>query len=487
MDKKIKTSLELWEKYGNYLMMAMPYADELIVEAKGCVLKDADGNEILDLAAGQFCAILGHNHPKLIDKLTEQMRKVLHIGTQFLSPIVLEAAAKFAEIAPGRLEKSLFLSTGTEANECAISIAKMYTHKTGVVGFSRGYYGLSLATKSLSTIFTGRERHGDTPRVPSSYQLLTPYCFRCPINAHYPDCDLQCLKTSIENSVGGSDNLAAILIEPIVSAGGMIVPPPGYLKALKAFAEERGALLIVDEAQTGFGRTGKWFAIEHHDVEPDILVVSKSAGGGFPVSGLITRAEIADAVAKEGFVHLASHQSDPVAAAAVAALIDIIREEELVEAAEKNGGYFLDCLRGLQAKHPVVADVRGQGLMLGMELADPENPQHDNQELALAMVALCKRKGVHLTFTYFEPVLRFIPPLTITRVEIDRAISVLDESLSRLARREYSLSDSLPNNRYSRSYAANLSGKRTLKRIVSRLYETSPEYWLEKLTKKIGR
>jgi 2,2-dialkylglycine decarboxylase (pyruvate) len=484
MPRDTKTSLALWERYGEYLLMAMPYCDELIADAKGCMLKDVDGNEFLDLAAGQFCSLIGHNHPKLIAKLTDQLQRVLHIGTQFLSPVVMEAAEKFADVAPGNLKRSLFLSTGTEANECAISIAKMYTRKAGVVGFSRGYYGLSLTTKSLSRIFTERERHGDGPLVPSTYQLITPYCFRCPISAHYPECELRCLQTSIENSISGVDNLAAIIVEPVVSAGGMIIPPPGYLKQLKAFAHEHGALLIMDEAQTGFGRTGKWFAAEHHEVEPDILVVSKSAGGGFPVSGLITTAEIADRVAREGFVHLASHQSDPVAAAAVSALIDVVREEGLVQAADTNGAYFFNCLRQLQDRHPLVADVRGQGLMLAMELADPGAAEPAGAELAVAMMALCRDKGVHLTFTYFEPVLRFIPPLTISREQIDTAIAVLDGALSRTAQKDYSLDELLPRNRFSRAFADNLGGKRTVKRLLSRLYETSPQHWVDKLTEK---
>lgn len=474
--KNNESSLALWAKHGGNLLMAMPYADGLISEAQGCMLKDVDGNEILDLAAGQFCSIVGHNHPKLIEKITQQMKRVLHVGTQYLSPAVLEAAAKFAEVAPGQLNKSLFLSTGTEANECALSIAKMCTRKTGVIAFSRGYYGLSLATKSLSSIFTGRRKIGDLPTVPESHTILTPYCFRCPVHNRYPDCNLSCLSVSIESGIAGGDNLAAIIVEPIISAGGMIVPPPGYLKALKQFASEREALLIVDEAQTGFGRTGKWFAIEHHEVEPDILVVSKSAGGGFPVSGLITTDNIADRIARERFVHLASHQSDPAAAAAVAAVIDIVREEGLVQAAAENGKYFLDCLRELQSRHSIVVDVRGQGLMLGLELSD-----EDNEDVATIVDLLCARSGVHLTYTYFEPVLRFIPPLTITRAQIDTAISVVDDALSKASRKEVRVEDLLPSNPYSRSYIEMLSGKRTLRTVLSRLYETPPEHWLKKL------
>jgi 2,2-dialkylglycine decarboxylase (pyruvate) len=479
-------SIALWEKYGNYLLMAMPYADGLITDAQGCTLKDIDGNELLDLAAGQFCSIVGHNHPKLIEKITEQLKRVMHVGTQFLSPIVLEAAEKFAQVAPGKLKKSLFLSTGTEANECAINIAKMYTGKTGMVGFSRGYYGLSLATKSLTNIFAGPGRSGDLPRVPETDRLLTPYCFRCPVHNHYPECNLSCLEAGIEAGVAAPENLAAVIVEPIVSAGGMIIPPPGYLKALKAFAQQHGALLIVDEAQTGFGRTGKWFAIEHHEVEPDILVVSKSAGGGYPVSGLITRDDIADAIVSKGFGHLASHQSDPPAAAAVAAIIDIVREEGLLSAAAENGQYFLDRLRELQSRHSIVADVRGQGLMLGIELSNPDD-KGQTRDLAFPVTILCRAKGVHLTYTYFEPVLRIIPPLTLQRSQIDIAISALDEAFREVSSRNFRLEALLPNNPYSRPYIDKMRGKASLKKILSRLYATAPEYWIKKLSEAAGK
>ncbi len=485
MEIKIDKSLELWERYGRYLIMAMPYADNLISEASGAIIKDLDGNEIIDLAAGQFCSIVGHNHPKLVERIVEQTKKVLHTGTQFLSPVVLEAAAKFAEVAPGGLTRSLFLSTGTEANECALAIAKMYTRRAGVVGFTRGYYGLSLAAKSLSSIFSRAEKHGSAPAVPESYRLMAPHCFRCPVHARYPECGLLCLESSIEAAIAENDNIAAVIVEPIMSAGGMIVPPPGYLKALKAFAQARGALLIVDEAQTGFGRTGRWFAVEHHEVEPDILVVSKSAGGGFPVSGLITTDKIADRIADEGFVHLASHQSDPVAAASVAAVIDIVREEGLVERAEESGRYFMERLRELKARHSIVADVRGQGLMLGMEISSEAG--EDSYSLAQLIVGLCKQKGVHLTYTYFEPVLRFLPPLTISRQEIDAAVSVLDRSISEAARGGASCRDLLPANRYSRSFVEKLAGKRTIKRVLSKLYQTSPEFWFKRLVKAAGK
>lgn len=485
MTRGNEKSLKLWEAYGKYVLMAMPYADNLIVEGQGATLRDMDGNEILDLAAGQFCSILGNNHPQYIERLADQLKKVVHVGTQFLSPIVLEAAQKFAEVAPGELTKSLFLSTGTEANECAISLAKTYTGKNGVIGFNRGYYGLSLGVKSLTSIFSPSDRHGSGPTVPESFRFLAPHCFHCPVKNHYPECDFVCLDSSVETALPRERDIAAILIEPIISAGGMIMPPPGYMKALKNLAHELGALLIIDEAQTGFGRTGAWFACEHHEVVPDILVVSKSSGSGFPVSGVITTEAIADRIASQSWIHLASHQSDPLPAAAVAATIDIVREENLVARAAEQGRYFIDCLEQLKTKHSVIVDVRGKGLMIGAEIGN--FPNGSENELCMLIVALCESRGVHLTYSYFEPVLRFLPPLTISRQEIDRAVTVLDESIAQALRGDTAIEDLLPSNPYSRAFIEKLSGKKTLKRLATLLYETSPRYWVSKARESIGK
>jgi 2,2-dialkylglycine decarboxylase (pyruvate) len=477
--RSVKNSLALWEKYGKHILMAMPYADNLIGNSNGNHLEDIDGNQILDLSAGQFCSILGNNHPKYVEKIAEQMRRVIHVGTQFLSPVVLEAAAKFAEVAPGALSKCLFLSTGAEANECAISLAKTYTGKSGVIGFNRGYYGLSVGTKSLTSIFSPGDRHGSGPTVPESFHILAPHCFHCPVKNHYPECDFVCLESSIEAALPRTRDIAAIIVEPMFSAGGMIVPPSGYLKRLGDFAHELGALLIVDEAQTGFGRTGKWFASEHHEVEPDILVVSKSAGAGFPISGFITSDVIADEAAALGWQHLASHQSDPLSAAALAATIDIVREEGLVDRAANEGAYFMDRLHALKAKYSIIVDIRGLGLMIGMEIGGVQDDSE--HELCVLIVALCEARGIHLTYTYFEPVIRFLPALTISRQEIDIAVSVLDESIGIALEGDVTLESLMPRNRYSRSFVERLRAKKNMGGIAARLYETSPKYWVKKL------
>ena len=344
--------MDYWLRYGDYVLMAMPYADEILVEARGCTLRDADGKEMLDLAAGMFCCVLGHNHPKFIERIVCQTKQLLHTGTQFLSPAVLEAGYKLAGVTPDRLRKSIFLSTGTEANEFAFRLAKAHTGRTGIMGLSRGYYGTSIATKSCSSL-ASHQLKDSLPTVPESVRLpVTPQCALCFSDASRPPCNFPCLQ-SAESWIGDWSNIAAVIVEPVLSAGGMLTPPPGYLKTLRAMAHENGALFIVDEAQTGFGRTGKWFAIEHHDAEPDILTLSKSVGNGFPTAAVITTAEIADDVVSKGLWNLSSHQSDPVSAAAVSAVIDIVREEGLLDRAREGGEYFMARLRDLASRQPV--------------------------------------------------------------------------------------------------------------------------------------
>src|SRR6266851_1359676 len=239
------TNMDYWREYGDYVLMSMPYADQVLVEGRGCTLRDADGNELLDLASGMFCCVLGHNHPKFIERIVRQTEQLLHTGTQFLSPAVMEAGYKLAQVAPGRLQKSIFLSTGTEANEFAFRLAKAYTGRTGILGLSRGYYGTSLATKSCSSLFS-HQLKDSLPTVPESVRLpITPQCAVCFTDATRPPCGFPCLQ-SVESWIGDWSNIAAVIVEPLLSAGGMLLPPPGYLKLLKEMAQEYGALFIVD-------------------------------------------------------------------------------------------------------------------------------------------------------------------------------------------------------------------------------------------------
>jgi 2,2-dialkylglycine decarboxylase (pyruvate) len=254
----------------------------------------------------------------------------------------------------------------------------------------------------------------------------------------------------------------------------MLLPPPGYLQLLQEMARENGALFIVDEAQTGFGRTGKWFAIEHHGVEPDILTMSKSVGNGFPVAAVITTAEIADKVVRDGLWNLSSHQSDPVGAAAVSAVIDIVREENLVDRARESGDYFMDRLRDLAARQPLLTNVRGQGLMIGFDLA-PADPDQ-GAEVANAFMYGCRRRGVHLTYGYGNVNIRIIPPLIITRSEIDFAIEAMEKSLADVAAGKDSRKQDEPANPQTRR----LLEQHPVQRLLKNLWQSSPEKWVDK-------
>lgn len=467
------TSIEYWRHYGDYIIMAMPYADEVVVDSAGCTLRDANGKELLDLGSGMFCCVLGHKHPKFIARLREQTAQLLHTGTQYLSPPVFEASYKLAEVAPGALKKSIFLSTGTEANEFAFRIAKAYTGRTGILGFSRGYYGTSLATRSCSSLFSHHLKDS-LPTVSESFKLpITAQCEAC-FTGQCGPCGFPCLE-SVKSWIGDWSNVAAVIVEPVLSAGGMLTPPPGYLKRLKEMASENGALFIADEAQTGFGRTGKWFAIEHHEVEPDILSLSKSLGNGFPVSAVITTSSIADKVISEGLWNLSSHQSDPVAATAVSAVIDIVREEDLVDRARASGEYFKHKLCELSARNPGIAHVRGQGLMIAFDLL----PAGRIGEAAAGFMLRCRNRGVHLTYSYGDVAFRIIPPLVITREEIDFAVSVIEGALQDIVAGKNDERGYWPLNSQTRG----LMERHSWRKLIKHWWHSSPQEWVMKVRK----
>ena len=477
-------SLQLWKEYGQFVLMAMPYDDNVIVAANGCTVVDADGNEFLDLTSGQFCAVLGHNHPKLVERLREQGEKVLHTSSNQMSLTVMETAAKLAAVAPGDLKKSLFLSTGSEANECALRIAKTVTKKSGIVGLSQGYYGITLATRNAGIGFG--KGPAASPAVPDTFRLLTPYCLRCPVGAKYPDCDFLCLKTSEALLQTQVENVAAFIVEPILSAGGMIVPPEGYVQRLSELARKYDALLIADEAQTGFGRTGKWFGMEQHGVTPDIITICKNAGGGFPVSGVMTTEAVTKKLAARGFYHLSSHQADPLGAAVLGAVIDTIREENLVEQAAQKGQYFKDRLLELKAKWPVIADVRGMGLMLGVEFVKDPATLEPAEDMGRALRRLCFRKGVHLNYTILGQVLRITPPLTITKGQIDYAVTVLDGAIADALSGAHNVEEMAPANPYTQSLLKR-SWRRTYANYIEKLWQSSPQQVIRTVRRKMGR
>ena len=472
------SNLDHWKEYGDSLLTVQPFMDSVIVRGEGCYLVDAEGRRILDLAAGQFCSILGHSHPKFISRLREQLEYGLHLGDQYVSPNVLRAASRLSGVVSGDGHKVIILSTGSEANECAMRIAKTVTGRTGMLAYTRGYYGISLATRTLSSISDHAGKVDFEPAPINQHKLITPICRRCPLRLTHPSCNAACLETSFEMIGHHLENVAAVIVESVVSAGGMIFPPKDYIQSLYARTKAAGALFIVDEAQTGFGRCGRWFDIEHYEIQPDVLVVSKTAGNGYPAAAVIVNREIADKLEEIGFMHLSSHQNDPLAAAAILAVIDVVEEEDLVRHSDIVGRYFMEKLRSLQASHSVITDVRGRGLMIGMELSSEAD-----SNVAFRLAMLCEQRGLHITFTYYEPVIRFIPPLVLSTDEIDHAATILDECLSLAVTGQGSLSELAPKNRRSGPLVQRMMTPTFDPiRAVRKMWRTSPEQWVKKLS-----
>jgi 2,2-dialkylglycine decarboxylase (pyruvate) len=471
-------NLEIWEQHGSSILPVMPFLDNVVVRSEGSYLIDREGKRILDLAAGQFCTILGHNHPRFIERLVAELRNNLHTGSQYLTERVFEAAQAILGIVPPGLDKVTLLSTGSEANEFALRIAKAFTGRTGVIGIDRGYYGISLATRSLSAISDG---HVDlSPKIPGSFHVMAPNCARCPLGLTYPQCAVRCLDVSMRAIGSNVENVAAIIVETVVSAGGMIFPHAEFFERLRKLADDIGALLIVDEAQTGFGRCGAWFDCENLGIRPDILVFSKTSGNGYPSSGVVVPARIVEKLLDQGFHHLSSHQNDPVTAAAILAVIEIIRSENLLERARENGAYFLERLRELEARHPRVWGVRGRGLMIAFELViDRESLQPDVENLT-PFVLGCQARGVHVTYSYYEGAIRIIPGLNLSREEIDIAIDVFDATLTDLEQNRLDSSRFANTNPVIRS----MTERSKLRRTMRRLWETSPSYWWQRIRQR---
>jgi len=470
-------NLQIWEHDAGNLLLLQPFMDSIIVGGDGCFLIDAEGRRILDLAAGQFCSILGHSHPRFVARLQKQLATIIHIGDQYVSPGVLNAASRLASKAPGNLNKAVLLSTGSEANECAMRMAKAVTGRTGLLGLTRGYYGISLATRNLSSI-SDHPRECDFQPAPAGQdKLITPTCYRCPIQKQYPACDIACLDVSMDLISQHLENIAAVIVEPVLSAGGMIFPPKEYLQRLRATTRKLGIMFIVDEAQTGFGRCGHWFDIQNYEIEPDMIVVSKTAGNGYPAAAVIVSESVAQGLERSFFMHLSSHQNDPLAAAAILAVIDTVEEENLVDRSREMGSYFMTELERLKARHSIITDIRGRGLMIGVELA---SDRPDSSRLGFLTAMLCEKNGVHITYSYYEPVIRIIPPLIISKSEIDFAISVIDDALTTVESDAANLNDLIPKNCRSGPFISDMI-QPSQAALLKRMWTTSPQDWLNKL------
>jgi 4-aminobutyrate aminotransferase-like enzyme len=427
---KTDRSAEVLRKHNEYLWPAVKlfYEQPLVADhASMQYVWDLDGRKYLDFFGGIVTISVGHCNPKVTGKIKAQVEKLQHTSTLYPNEAIVALAEKLAQITPGKLQKSFFTNSGTEANEAAILLARMATGKFDVIALRHAYSGASHLAKSLTGHAAWRKAAVISVGIAHA---INPYCYRCPLGLRYPDCGVACAN-DVENLIetGTSGAIAAFIAEPIQGVGGFVTPPPEYFKIVFRTVKNYGGLFIADEVQTGFGRTGgKWFGIEHWEVAPDIVTCAKSMANGTPVGATITTAELADRF--QGLT-ISTFGGNPVSSVAARATIEVIEEEKLVENALTVGGYFREKLEGLKEKYPLIGDVRGMGMMQALELVKDRKtkepaPAQTNEllERARANGLLVGKGGL------YNNVIRLSPPLNISTADVDEAIRLLDRSLA---------------------------------------------------------
>ena len=425
-------SAEVMRKHREYLWPAVTnlYQQPLVADrAHMQYVWDLEGRKYLDFFGGILTLSVGHTHPKVTAAVKTQVDRLQHASTLYPNEAIVELAEKVAQITPGKLQKSFFTNSGTEANEAAILLARVATGSFDVVALRHSYSGGSAMTKSLTGQAPWRKSGVIAMGVTHA---INPYCYRCPLGMTYPSCDVACAN-DVENLIqtGTSGQIAAFLAEPIQGVGGFITPPPEYFKIVFKTVKKYGGLFISDEVQTGFGRTGKhWFGIEHWEVIPDIITCAKGMGNGVPIGATITTSELAGSF--QGMT-LSTFGGNPVTCVAARATIQVIEEEHLLENARSVGTYFRGKLNELQEKYTVIGDVRGMGLMQGLELVKDCKSKEPAPEALAQLLERTRENGLLIgKGGLYGNVVRLSPMLNISRADVDEAVRLLDKSFAEI-------------------------------------------------------
>ncbi|WP_287814359.1 aspartate aminotransferase family protein [Achromobacter sp.] len=405
----------------------------LFKSAKGTVVRDDTGREILDFTSGQMCATIGHNHPAIVDAVRRAGETAFHFFSGMIPEAVAQLAATMArDWMPAGMTKSIFVNTGSESNEIALRMAKM--HKSGfeILAVGGSWHGVTSGAGSVSYA-SDRKGYGVPPA--GVFVMPEPNSYRPYIaGLDAEQSALACLEIGLKMfDMASAGRPAAIIVEPVISAGGVLVPPKSYMQALRRAADARGMLLIFDEAQTAFGRLGCRTGSEHFGVTPDIISVSKTLGGGLPLAATITTPAIEQDVHEKGFTFYTSHVSDPLPATVGLAVLETLQREQLLERARRQGEYLRRGLLELQQRHEAIGDVRGLGLLLGVELVQDRATREPYHALGALTTQRCFELGLSMNIRRRPErgsVWRIAPPLTVSNDEIDRAVSILDQALT---------------------------------------------------------
>jgi 4-aminobutyrate aminotransferase-like enzyme len=421
-------SAEVVRKHREYIWPAVTnlYERPLVTDrGEMQYIWDLEGKKYLDFFGGILTISVGHANPKVTAKIKTQVDRLQHASTLYPHEAMVDLAEKIAQITPGALQKSFFTNSGTEANEAAILLARMATGVYDIVSLRHSYAGASSLTKSVTAQAPWRK--GGVISVGVAH-AINPYCYRCPLGLTYPDCGVACAN-DVENLIqtGTSGQIAAFMAEPIQGVGGFITPPPEYFKIVFKAVKKYGGLFISDEVQTGFGRTGKhWFGIEHWEVVPDIITCAKGMGNGTPVGATVTTSELA--AGYQGHT-ISTFGGNPVTSVAARATIQVIEEEDLLNNAETVGNYFRAKLEALQDKHPMIGEVRGLGLMQGLELVKDRKTKEPAPEATIQLLERTRENGLLVgKGGLYGNVIRLSPMLNISKADVDEAIRILDKS-----------------------------------------------------------
>ena len=401
----------------------------LVVESgQGCIVKDVDGNEFIDFNSGLVCMNVGHSHPKVVAAVKNQCDRFLHYSnTDFYYREVVDLADRLAHITPGSPEKKIFFgNSGAEAVEAAIKLAKWHSRRQLFIAFISAFHGRTVGALSF-TASKPTQRRSFFPLMPGVTHVPYGYCYRCPYKLTFPECHYWCVdfidEYVLQKYIPPEDT-AAILVEPIQGEGGYVVPPPEYFQRLKKIADKYGLLFIDDEVQSGMGRSGKWFAIEHWGVEPDIICTSKALASGLPLGACIAKSKVMDWVPGS---HASTFGGNPLSCVAASAVIDVIKEEKLLENANKQGAYIMKRLNELKEKSEIIGDVRGKGLMIGMEIVESKESKKPAPQKVNEIMMRSWKRGINV-ISCGASTIRIAPPLVITKELVDSALDIIEDT-----------------------------------------------------------
>jgi alanine-glyoxylate transaminase / (R)-3-amino-2-methylpropionate-pyruvate transaminase len=433
MERQQMDSKTVRAKHKEFLFPCVAnYYEEPIVltEGQGCCVRDADGRDYLDFFGGILTLSLGHCHPDITARVNEQITQLEHVSTLYPTENIVRAAEHLANITPGKLKKSFFTASGTEADETAILLAKIFTGSEEIIALRHGYSGRSLTALSV----TGHSAWRLIPtQVAGIKHAMSPYCYRCPFGLEYPSCGVRCA-TDIENLIQTTTNgkPAAFMAEPIQGVGGFIVPPPEYFEIAVAVIRKYGGVFICDEVQTGFGRTGdKWCGIEHWGVEPEIMTFAKGIANGMPVAATIATEEVANAFTG---LSISTFGGNPLSMAVTDETLTIMQRENVPKRSAERGAQLRGHLENFKEKYPFIGDVRGMGLMQALELVEDRKTKEPAPKRTAKLMEAAKKQGLLIgKGGLYGNVIRIAPSMLVSASEIDDGARRLDKALAEIA------------------------------------------------------